>query len=423
MRALLRALLACVLAAAAAMGQDSRPAAPPELRKAVDAYLAEKSEATAAKLLDDLLKRPDAMPENVLSAVLEPPAAIASGKLLVPWKDQLLEATVRVPEGQGGTKAPLPVVFDIAGGDSSAWLKLDETATVAFVLGYTPPEFSDEGRDGFLKVLRTAAFQTRGDPGRLWLCGFSWAGHASWDVAIHRPGAVRGIVPMGGGPRRTWYRALAQVAPVRVLSFCGQNDDKELVWNLREVEHLAPKLKLAFTLALDPDQGHNLPLKGIEGVAGIVRDTAAQDAATPASGTLLADAAFVESPLLRIDGVDERRVAVGPVPVDPSSSPDAQRRATIAGMASKVAKLGWKIDQKKDEAIVTLTSDGVTGATVFLRATTFTPGRKVTVRAGTKTVSSEPLVPDPRTVLSEARRTGERQHPALRRVGVRFEGK
>jgi pimeloyl-ACP methyl ester carboxylesterase len=422
-RALPRALLACAIAAAAP-GQDSRPPAPPELRKAVEAYLAEKSEATAAKLLDELIRRPDATPDNVLSAVLEPPAAApASGELLVPWKDQLLAATVRVPEGHARASAPLPVVFDIAGGDSSAHLALDRDAIVAFVAKYTPPEFSDEGRDGFLKVLRTAAFHARGDPGRLWLCGFSWAGHASWDVAIHRPGSVRGIVPMGGGPRRTWFRALAQVAPVRILSFCGQKDDQELVWNLREVEHLAPKLKLSYALTLDPDQGHTLPLKGIEGVAAIVRDTAAQDTAAPSSGTLLADAALVESPLLRIDGVDDRRVAVGPVPVDPTSSFDAQRRATIAGMASKVAKVSWKIDAKKDETIVTLTPDGVTAATVFLRATTFPPGRKITVRAGTKTVSSEPLLADARTVLAEARRTGERQQPALRRVEVRFQGR
>jgi hypothetical protein len=225
---------------------------------------------------------------------------------------------------------------------------------------------------------------------------------------------------MGGGPRRTWFRALAQVAPVRVLSFCGQNDDKELVWNLREVERIAPKLKLSYALTIDPAKGHSLPLMGIEGVAAIVRDTGAQDAATPPSGTLLADAALVESALLRIDAVDERRVAVGPVPVDPSSSPDAQRRATIAAMASKVAKLSWKIEQKKDETTLTLTSDGVTGATVFLRAATFSPGRKVTVRAGNRTVASEPLAPDPRTVLTEARRTGDRHHPALKRVGVRF---
>lgn len=421
MRVFARAVVACALAGAWAQAQDSRPPAPPELKKAVEAYLDEKSEATAATLLDALARRPDATAENVLSAVLEPPAAApASGDLLVPWKEQHLSTTVRAPAGHVRSSAPLPVVFDISGGESSPWLKLDETAIVASVKGYTPPEFSDEGRDGFLKVLRTVAFQARGDPGRLWLCGFSWAGHASWDVAIHRPGSVRGIVAMGGGPRRTWFRALAQIAPVRVLSFCGQKDDKELVWNLREVEHLAPRLKLSYELKLDANQGHTLPLEGIDGVAAAIRDTAAHDAATPAAGTLLADAAFVESPLLRIDAVDERRVAVGPVPVDASASPDAQRRATIAAMAAKVAKLSWKIEPKKDETIVTLTAEGVTAATVLLRATTFTPGRKVTVRAGSKTVSSEPLVPDPRTVLSEARRTGDRQHPALKRVAVRF---
>jgi predicted esterase len=410
---------------ARATAQDTRPSAPPELRKAVEAYLAEREDAAAARMLDDVVKRPDAKAESVMAALVETGAEPPQGstEILVPWKDQLLSATLAVPEGHARAAARLPVVFDVSGGDTAAWLKLERDAVVAFVKKYTPPEFSDEGRDGFLKVVRTAAHRAHGDADRLWLCGFSWAGHASYDVALHRPGVLRGIAPMGGGPRRTWFRLLAQLAPVRVLAFCGEKDDRELVWNLREVQNLAPKLKLSYALTLDPDQGHTLPLAGIDGVASLVRETAAQDPAPAASGTLLADAALVESPFLRIDAVDEKRVAVRPVPVDASASPDAQRRATIAAMASKVAKLGWKIEQKKDETIVSLTSEGVPSATVLLRSPAFPIGRKITVRGPGAPAFSDVLTPDPRTMLADARRTGERLHPVLRSVTVRFQGK
>lgn len=413
-------MLAVLLGTASA--QDSRPAAPPELRMAVEAYLGEREEAAAARLLEALVRRPDATPDNVRAALIASDAPLAHEmNLLVPHKDQLLAATIEMPEGHGHTGPRLPVVFDIAKGDMASWLNFSG-AVVVFVKGYTPPEFSDEGRDGFLKVLRRAAHLAHGDPDRLWLCGFSWAAHASWDVSLHRPGVIRGIATGGGGPRRTWFRLLTQLAPEKVLSFCGQKDDPELLWNLREVEHLAPRLKLDYALVLDPERGHEMPLQGTEKVAGIVRDTAALDSPLAVSGTLLADGAQVESPLLRLDDVDERRVAVRQaIPVDGSLSADGQRRATIDAMAAKVAKLTWRIEEKKGETLVTLSADGVTAATLFLREPAFHPGRKVTVRAGTKAAFSDVLTADPKTMLAEARRTGERQRPALRTVEVRFQ--
>jgi hypothetical protein len=138
------------------------------------------------------------------------------------------------------------------------------------------------------------------------------------------------------------------------------------------------------------------------------------------SGVLLADAALVESPLLRMDVVDEAKVAAKPVPVS-SGSEDEVRRATVTAWAPKVAKISWKVEEKKDEIALTLVGDGVTAATVFLREPLFHAGRKAIVRVGAKAPAfSEVLAADRKTMLSEARRTGDRLRPPLRAVEVRF---
>jgi hypothetical protein len=421
-----RAALAVSLILGVAHAQESRPAPPAALRTAVEAYLGECAEAAAAKLLDALVARPDATPEAVLAAIVASDAPLAkSMTLLVPHKSQLLETTIEMPESHvryGHAGPRIPVVFDIAKGDFASWVKYD-AAVVAYVKGYTPPEFSDEGRDAFLKVLRRVAHLSHGDPDRLWLSGFSWAAHASWDVSLHRPGVVRGICTGGGGPRLAWFRLLSQLGQERVRSFCGMKDDQKLIWNLREVERPATGLKLDYKLVLDPERAHEMPLKGTEAIPSFVQETPAL-APNPwfaASGTLLADAPLVECPLFRIDQVDEARVTAKPIPVSPTASEDEQRRTTLRAWATKVARLGWNIEGKKDETTVTLTGAGVGAATVFLREPAFHPGSKVTVRAGSQPAWSGALVPDPRTMLSEARRTGERLRPALRAVEVRFQ--
>lgn len=401
--------------------QESRPPADPDLRRAVESYLAERDAKAADGLLDALVQRRDASAGAVAAALSTSDTAVTRERtLLVPAAGDVLACTIRAPEGHASDRPRLPVVLDISGGSASSWMKLDEVIVV-FVPGFTPPEFSDEGRDAFLKVLHATAHQTHGDPDRLWVCGFSWAGHASFDIALHRPGALRGIVPLGGGPRRTWFRLLPQLASVKVAAFCGQTDDAELVWNLREVARLAPKHKLDYTITLDPAKGHSLPLLGMESVPATILATGAH--ASPASsGTLLADGPLVESPLLRVDAVDPARVLVpARVPVSASLSGDAQRRATIDAMTAKVAKVTWRIDERKDETLLTLSGDGVTAATVFLREPSFHVGRKVTVRAGSRMAFSGIVAPEPRMMLTEARRTGGRLRIVLGKVAVKLD--
>ncbi len=395
------------------------------LETAVERYLHEHQDAKAAKLLDSVLAMPTAKPQALLAAITRASAPLASEmQVRIPHHDDHLLAEIRIPKGHDRSKTRLPVVLDIAQGANFSWLRLRDVITV-WVPGYTPPEFSDQGRDGFLKILRTAAHLAHGDPDRMWLCGFSWAAHASFDTAEHRPGFLRGIVPMAGGPRWVHFRVLKNLAGVEVLAFCGRKDDRVLVWNLTEVNRLKDKLGLSYHLTLDSEQGHSQPLKGIDGVAQRILDTGPRVAGIPDGGTLMVDSARVENPLLRVDVVDKRQVTTPTrVSVRAGMSKAARRRATIAAFNKKVATLSWTIKTihkgGKSTTVVTLKTKGVRACTVFLRAPTFREGQQVFVKVRSKTVYRGALAIDPKTVLAEARRTGERLRPAFWAVAVKL---
>lgn len=409
--------LSCVLAGASAQERGS-------LQTSIENYLAEHHDDKAKELLEKVLAMPECKPEAVLAALGKASTPVTPEmKVRVPHHDDHLLAEIRVPKGHDRGKPRIPVVLDISNGVNLGWLKLEDVITV-WVPGYTPPEFSDQGRDGFLKVLRAAVHLAHGDPDRMWLCGFSWAGHASFDTAEHRPGFLRGIVPMGGGPRWVHFRVLGNLAGVEVLAFCGKQDDPGLVWNLMEVDRLKDKLGLSYHLTLDPKQGHSLPLLGIEGVAKRILETGPLGGVGE-KGTLLVDSVGVENPLLRVDVVDERQVTLPTrVAVRAGMPVAARRRATIAAFEKKVASLSWSsqtVGMGGDSTtVITLKPKGVRACTVFFRGPAFKAGQQVWVKVRSKTVHRGKLTVDARTVLSEARRTGERLRPVFVAVKVRL---
>ncbi len=428
-----RSFLVFVALACALRGQESAPAGssatPPsaELRAAIEAYLDEISDGVAAGLLEKLVARKDADGYSVLEALKTCSVPLAATmEDLVPYRDQHLMTRAQLPSSHARTGPRRPIVFDISGGGAVAHLKLDD-AIVCFVHGetemnkYTPPEFSDEGRDGFLKVLRRTCHRAHGDPNRMWLCGFSWAGHACFDTAMHRPDVVRGIIPLAGAPRHVAFRLLPNLRTTEVDAFTGKKDDPILVWNLEEVGRLANAQKLVYRLTTDPEAGHTLPLRGIDTVAKTVSVIPPRDDGKILSGVILGDSALVEGPFLRMDAIDASRVKEPDrITVQPGLSEEELRRVRIKSVEKKVVKLTWSLETAKGGAsTLSVVPDGVTGFTIFLREPWFTPGQHVTVRAKGKTLFNGALVPDPQTLLSEARRTGERLRPTFRAIQVR----
>ncbi|MBL8724917.1 MAG: hypothetical protein JNK49_12780 [Planctomycetes bacterium] len=398
-------------------------AVPADLQAAVEQYLAEREDAAAATLLTTLLLRPDAHASAVAAALAAAPAALAARMdLSVPWCDQIVQAAVFVPPGHTRSAPPLPILLVPGGNDGAlAAMHLGNTIRMYFVGLYTPPEFSDEMRDGYLKVLRAGAHLANGDLGRLWIGGFSWAGHSAIDTALHRPGTLCGNIPTGGGPRRQHFRLLRHLEGVATLSFCGGKDDPELLWNLRELARIAPGLKIPAVVTIDPERGHQLPLLGMDGIGAHIERSRPRPLALPREGALLAEVAKVASPYLRIDAIDAARVRIpAQVQVGAKASPDEQRRAILRSMEGKVVKLVWRLEEKVGERVLTLTGDGVQQATVFLRGPTFGAGDKVTIRVGSRVVATGPLVAEVRSMLEDARYSGNRTAPALRRVVVTF---
>lgn len=415
--------VAAIVAIAASVGRaQQEPAAAPatELQAAVERYFTVTEEAKAETLAAELVAKYGADPAALLRAVMTPPPPHPGGErfeLRVPFEDKSFPLEV-APPPKAAAGAP-PVVLDLWGNTVSTYFPFTAPA-LCWVANYTPDEFSDSGRDSFRKFLNTASFAVGGDPDRFWLVGYSWSGHAAFDVPEHRPGLVRGVVALGGGPRRTHWRLLPNLAGTRVLSCCGGKDDAELVWNLQELARTAPSLHLDVKVTIDPEKGHPLPLKGMDDVAPVVDTLPAVAPTLAKSGALLADAPRVALPWLEVVAVDPAAVAIPDrVPVDSAMSRDEQRRATIRGLGN-VARLNWKCTPTKSGIAVDLTSKGVTEAALFVKAPWFDPAKELVVTVRGKKVFDGKIAVDPATLLAEARRTGDRQRPTLAKVVVKF---
>jgi pimeloyl-ACP methyl ester carboxylesterase len=390
------------------------------LADALEACLAAATATEHETLLDALLRREGATGEALLQSLRQRPLQPRGDqRWVVPFLGDAIEVKVHVPT-QRANDQPLPVLLAINWSSQPLHDAVYERVITADIPGYKPEQFRDAGRDAHMKVLRTVAFRAGGDPDALWFTGYSWGGHACWDDALHRPGVVRGIIARGGGPRRTAFRLLPNLGGVRVLSVCGGKDDPELVWNLREVMRGKKASGLQMEYWEPADSGHDQPLPGESEAGSALLATPAANA-LPQRHVLLADAANVEHPLFRVLEVDERRCAVPErVAVSARMSADEQRRATIRAMEKAVVSVSWDIAVVKGVKTITLKSQGVRAGQVMLREPWFAPGEHVRVVVGSRVVLDSQLAIDPRVLLAEAWRTGERLRPVLRLLAVRF---
>ena len=423
-RVSLRSTVLVAVAAFSAAAQDApKPAAPQEreLQAAVELCFSIADDKQAAAKIAEVAAGSAADPEKLLRAITTPPARSTEAKyqLSVPFGGVAYPVTVVAPKKTGDV--PPPVLFDVSF-NSTGHFQF-ETPALCWVDQYTPDHFSDAARDSWGKFLHAVSFAVGGDPDRLWLMGFSWGGHNGFDVVEHRPGLVRGLVSLAGGPRRNHFRLFPNLAgTVRILAYAGAKDDAEMVWNLKELARLAPSLKLDVKFTLDPAQGHTLPLQGMDEVVALIDSTAASPPSLSKSGALLADGDKVALPWLEIVEVNHAAVDLpDAIPVDGRRSMDEQRREVIQKMADHVARVTWKAEPAKGGGLaLALTGKGVKRAAIFVKAPWFDPGQELHVTANGRKVFDGPIKIDPAALLSEARRTGDRQRPTLQRIEVDF---
>lgn len=425
----------------ASMSGTAMLAAQAPLGEALEACLDATTDADYARLRDELLQRPDATGEALLAALTTRPEPLRGDtKFFVPFEGLRLEVHASAPATRAADRL-LPVLYAINWSSQYLHDVVHEHVITADVPGYHPEQFSDAARASHVKVLNAIAFRTGGDPDALWWTGYSWGGHACWDGALHRPGFVRGFVGRGGGPRRVSFRLLPNLVGTELLTVCGRKDDPELVWNLRELQRTQKELGLSYTYWEPADSGHDQPLPGENDAGEALLKVVPLE--RPQQFTLLADGPHVEHPLFRVLEVDERLVKLPErIGVPANLSADEQRRQTVRGMLKQVASVRWAITTKADKPagkpaakadpaatpsampgptkLVTLSQKGVKQGRFAFRAPWFQVGDSVRVLVGKKELFAGVLQPDPRALLDEARRTGDRLRPALRVVEVAF---
>src|SRR5262245_50904073 len=103
--------------------------APAELREAIAAYLQTRTDADAARQLEEIVARADATAESVLAALRASDAPImAEMPEQIPYRNQLLLATISAPLEHADQ--PRPVVLDISNGKAAAELGLRNAIVV-----------------------------------------------------------------------------------------------------------------------------------------------------------------------------------------------------------------------------------------------------------------------------------------------------
>jgi pimeloyl-ACP methyl ester carboxylesterase len=391
------------------------------LSSALKDYLSTVDEDEAALRLKQILAREDATGDALEKLVSTRPAPLRGvHRIFVPHCGLRLAVDIEAPTQVTG-ESLLPVMHCINWSSPPLHAALRGRAVLSEVPGYKPPQFGDEGRDAQVKIIRTVAFHTGGDPQALWFTGYSWGGHACWDQALHRPGLARGFIGRGGGPRRTFFRLFDNLKGARALAVCGGKDDPELVWNLREVRRIATKSRLDYKYWEAPDNGHDQPLPGEAEAGQELLLTPPPETPYPLRGTIVAEVPFVEHPLLRITEIDAKKAAVPKrISVKAKATADDQRRAVIRSMRKAVVSASWRIREKDGVKTISLQGKGVRAATLFLRAPWFRPGDAVLVKARGKKVFEGTLSIDPKVMLEEARRTGSRLHPVYSRIPLKL---
>jgi pimeloyl-ACP methyl ester carboxylesterase len=398
----------------------------PRLDSLVEAYLEEANERRAAQHLKSIRGlRPSS--ENLLKILRTPPPPFPEKfKFRVPFEGKEVEIQVEVPPGHGLKSPPLPVVLQFR------LARIPDTVRVPGVINAWPLRFDAEAgseslRNAAVKFLNAVAWRARGDTRALWLSGFSIGGHAVVDAALRRPHCFRGIIPMAGTLSRRDFRLLGNLEGHSVFAMCGEKDDRELIWNLKELQRRAPQFGFDYQLGLDPQvPGRLIPSpRYVPKIAPHLERFGRASAAMSPKGHLAADARGIRSPYFEVLAVETKRIkAPRRIPVPARLSADEQRRHMIDAVIDRRAELHWTWSgdsQDKGGPLLSLRSEGVTRAKLRLRPSLL--GDRVTFRL--KLGEKRPprlirLKPKVAVILEDVRATGRRLDPCLQEQSLRF---
>lgn len=258
---------------APSLGEVLREALDPgKVRKAGDPWPQALIDADPAILRSTLREKsflPVSEVDILAMSLVDPPGSLFRDIDEVP-ADQ--RAFLLTPEAPG--LFPLVILAPCTGADAQAllgqadmWVKKGYGALLVpprkVGVGWTakPQEHED-----ILRLLRLALLQTRADPDRVYIEGFSRGGHASWDVGLRHAERFAAIAPSGG---TTTHEGGFEIAGgvflgnglhLPVIVGHGAKDAEAVVMGNRLARDHYHKHSWTLDFHEDPQMGHDTPL-------------------------------------------------------------------------------------------------------------------------------------------------------------------
>ncbi len=262
--------------------------------------------------------------------------------------------------------------------------------------------YSDEERrvqEEFILLLRQD-YQI--DPRRIYMNGWSRGGHASWDLALRRPGLLAGIGPIVGGVPARDLVLLPNLLGCRIDAVNGGRDQPELVTAVREAAARLTALGADYRGYLDPERGHAV---FEDRLAGMVAHLAAHS--RPLAPARVAIASYekelVRHDWLAIAGFEAKLYRPGArivIPGVTKMSPEEQRAAWLEAVAEGTARLEGRVESGN---LIVLDAHKVKRVRILLPPTGIDLEKPVEIRLGERSLRRSRFRPSMRDLLRSAR--------------------
>ncbi|MCB9830987.1 MAG: hypothetical protein H6807_00830 [Planctomycetes bacterium] len=386
----------------------------------LDEYLLSADDDRARAIEKEIDGLPEVDLERVLARLRAPmsrpprPAGVRRLELPLGGEGRRYVGFVAVPEGYDpGRSWPLFLTAHGTGGDAEGPLQtmMPHAARAGMLVASLQecPERRAEGwgysaeerrvQEEFILAIRRD-YQI--DSRRIYMIGWSRGGHASWDLALRRPGLLAGIGPIVGGVPARDLALLPNLLGTRIDAVNGGRDQPELVQAVSDAATRLRELGVDYRGLIDPERGHDVFL---DRLAPMVEHLGAQ--VRPLAPGRIAIASW-EKDLCRHDwlaiaGFEAKLYKPGAritIPGVAKMGAEERRRAWLEAVEAGTARLEAEVlDQNK----IRITAHKVKRVKIFLPPTGIDLAQPVEILLGEKSLRKSRIKGSIRDLLRSAR--------------------